>query len=139
MVNKSFKPFGLYRLIASLFGLTKFKSIDFFDEYFELKSNQGSVTIKFIDVLKIQTQGILFKNFQVTCDGKRYIFGGLSQKDSLQLIKYFKIAEENAWKLKFEQQKDILQSVSSWIYQLNNRYIIKEPVYSILMLKKQKI
>lgn len=40
MVVNSFKPSGLYRLFAYFVGLTKFKSVEFLDESFQLHSNR---------------------------------------------------------------------------------------------------
>ena len=50
MVVNSFKPSGLYRFFAYFVGLTKFKSVEFLDESFQLHSNRRTISINYTDV-----------------------------------------------------------------------------------------
>ena len=65
MVVNSFKPSGLYRLFAYLLGLTKFKSVDFFDEHVQLNSKSSTISINFSQVTKTRIGGILFINLRI--------------------------------------------------------------------------
>ena len=78
MGNQRFRPYGLYRFIAFLFGLTKFKSIDFLDEHFELNFKNGSNSIKYTQVMEVKSGGIFFKRFRFICPWKTYTFKSAS-------------------------------------------------------------
>ena len=92
MGNQKFRPYGLYRFVAFLFGLTKFKSIDFFDEHFELNFKNGSNSIKYVHDGD-EVCGIFFKKFQLTCYGNTH---KVPRRDCSRLVRYFEAAEKNA-------------------------------------------
>ena len=121
MGNQRFRPYGLYRFIAFLFGLTKFKSIDFLDEHFELNFKNGSNSIKYVHVMEMKYGGIFFKKFQLTCYGNKYTFKGLSGRDCSRLVRYFEAAEKNAWEIKLKRHEEILESVSTWVEEVKSR------------------
>ena len=54
---------GLYRLFAYFLGLTKFKSVDFFDEHVQLNSKTSKISINISQVTKTRIGGILLSYF----------------------------------------------------------------------------
>ena len=121
MVVNSFKPSGLYRLLAYFLGLTKFKSIDFLDEHVQLNSKTSTISINYSEVTKTRIGGILFSNFRIKSDGRNYVFRGLSKKDAARLHQLYKEAEKTRWQISFENCKNDLVLLAHWVSDIQDR------------------
>ena len=93
MANDYFIRQGIYRLYAYILGLTKYRGVLFYDDYFELIGPKIHLKLKYSDVQKIQKGGLVLNSLKFFCE-KKYVFRGLSKNDIHVLENKFLKAEK---------------------------------------------
>ena len=120
MANDQFRRKGIYKLVAYLLGLTKYRKAIFYDEHFELVGPKAFNKIKYNHLREFRKGGLFLNNIKFISD-RKYVFRGLSKRDLHILEEKFLAAEKKSWQIKLTQFKDNLRLLSAWITDIENR------------------
>ena len=129
----------MYQLIAYFLGLSRYNTVNFYDEYFELVGANTYTTLNYVEVREIRKGGFLLNNLKFIST-QNYVFRGLSNTDLKSLEEKFLAAEKNAWLILLKRHEDSLKQVSDWITDIEKRtYFQRNSIFKKHLLLAENI